>query len=172
MPMSLNLNGYGIYRNRLLHTHNRPLSFTSANISSFELTAKLFSVKCTHLALFLRIINKMEDIIERIKLLSEVKAKSIREFAGIICVPQTTLNNQLIGKRGLSLEIVLAIVNSFDDISIDWLLRGKGEMIQKESISLIDELKAEVNQLKGENRILREMLNLKKSENSERSKTA
>ncbi|HJF82332.1 helix-turn-helix domain-containing protein [Phocaeicola plebeius] len=116
----------------------------------------------------------MKDIIERIKLLSDTKSRSIREFSSIIGIPQTTLNNQLIGKRGLSLETILAIVNSFEDVSVDWLLRGKGEMILQEISpnSLIEDLKAEINQLKGENKIMREMLNLNIKSSSERTKTA
>ena len=116
----------------------------------------------------------MKDIIERIKQLSETKSRSIREFSGIIGIPQTTLNNQLIGKRGLSLETILSIINSFEDISTDWLLKGKGEMISQEasSSSLIEELKAEINQLKGENRVLREMLNLNRESSDEHTKIA
>lgn len=94
------------------------------------------------------------------------------------------MNNQINADVQISLSTILLILEAFEDVSAEWLLRGKGAMLlssdrglqpqqsENENNYLIDELKAELNQLKGENRILREMLNLKKSENSERSKTA
>lgn len=51
----------------------------------------------------------------------------------------------------------------YSDLSAEWLLRGEGEMLKSSSIaetneaSLIEELKGEINRLKGENRILREL---------------
>ena len=62
----------------------------------------------------------------------------------------------------------------FSDLSSEWLLRGKGEMIIQEtsSNSLIEDLKAEINQLKGENKVMREMLNLNMKSSSEHTKTA
>ena len=45
----------------------------------------------------------------------------------------TTINNQLIGKREISLATIIAISSSFEEISAEWLLRGTGSMlIQKE----------------------------------------
>lgn len=67
-------------------------------------------------------------MLQRIKHIIEEKAKSVSEFAEIIGIPQTTLNNQLLGKRSLSLDVVISISNSFEDISTDWLLRGEGNM--------------------------------------------
>lgn len=51
----------------------------------------------------------------------------------------------------------------YNDLSAEWLLRGKGVMLNSSSSvdsSIIEELKAEINQLKGENRILREQAGL------------
>lgn len=51
----------------------------------------------------------------------------------------------------------------YNDLSAEWLLRGKGEMLNSSTsvdTSIIEELKAEINQLKGENRILREQAGL------------
>ncbi len=49
-------------------------------------------------------------------------------LAASIGVEQTTLNNQLIGKRGLSLDTILAILSSFSELSSEWLLRDRGDM--------------------------------------------
>ena len=54
----------------------------------------------------------------------------------MINVKQVTLNQQITGSRSLSLDMISAILNSFEDISVEWLLRGTGEMyISDESIS-------------------------------------
>lgn len=42
---------------------------------------------------------------------------------------QNTLNRQLNGVRELSLATVNAILSTFEDISSEWLLRGKGTML-------------------------------------------
>lgn len=67
-------------------------------------------------------------MVNRIKTLINAKARSVREFAELIGVKQVTLNQQLIGDRKLSLDIVSAILNAFEDISSEWLLRGIGSM--------------------------------------------
>lgn len=67
-------------------------------------------------------------MVNRIKTLINEKARSVREFAELIGVKQVALNQQLIGDRKLSLDIVSAILNAFEDISSEWLLRGIGSM--------------------------------------------
>lgn len=67
-------------------------------------------------------------MVERVIDVIKLKAKSVREFAESIGVKQVTLNQQLNGDRKLSLDIVLSVLNSFEDISAEWLLRGEGEM--------------------------------------------
>lgn len=67
-------------------------------------------------------------MIDRIKTLIAAKAKSVREFAELIGVKQVTLNQQLVGDRKLSLDIISSILNSFENISAEWLLRGAGDM--------------------------------------------
>lgn len=44
-------------------------------------------------------------------------------------IKQNTFSNQLNGARELSLATINAILISFEDISSEWLLRGKGEML-------------------------------------------
>lgn len=66
--------------------------------------------------------------------------------------------------KSVSANIVSQIAGIYSEISAEWLLRGKGEMIitptTNNESSSIEELKAEINQLKGENRVLREQLGL------------
>lgn len=67
-------------------------------------------------------------MVERVIDVIKLKAKSVREFAESIGVKQVTLNQQLNGDRKLSLDTILSVLNSFEDISAEWLLRGEGEM--------------------------------------------
>lgn len=67
-------------------------------------------------------------MIERVIEIVKLKAKSVREFAESVGIKQVTLNQQLNGDRKLSLDTVLSVLNSFEDISAEWLLRGEGEM--------------------------------------------
>ena len=60
---------------------------------------------------------------------------SVNSFAQKIGANQVTINQQMNGDRKISLDTILKIINSFDLISTDWLLTGKGDMLRKESSS-------------------------------------
>ena len=68
--------------------------------------------------------------------------------------------------RNISADVLLKIACLYLDLSAEWLLRGKGDMILKEDNTPVpasvdhDELVA----LRAENRVLRELLNLRSSE--------
>ena len=66
----------------------------------------------------------------------------------------------LIKAKSISVDRTGEFLLLFEDLSAEWLLRGQGEMIRTESSENTEELKAEINQLKGENRILREQVGL------------
>ena len=68
-------------------------------------------------------------MIERIKTLIAHYDLSIRAFAIKCGLKDNTLTNQLNGVRELSLATVNAILSTFEDISSEWLLRGKGTML-------------------------------------------
>lgn len=116
-------------------------------------------------------------MIERVREIIKLKAKSAREFAELIGVKQVTFNQQLTGDRKLSLDTITSILDSFEYISAEWLLRGKGEMLTTEKteasanaqslipdhqdyISEIERLKTLVARLEGQNDLLREQLGL------------
>lgn len=69
-----------------------------------------------------------ESVLRRINEFREYCALSKSTLASSIGVEQTTLNNQLIGKRGLSLDTVLAMLSAFSELSAEWLLRDRGSM--------------------------------------------
>ena len=82
-------------------------------------------------------------VLQRIIDFSESVFLSKKKFAEAIGMEQTTVNNQLIGKRGLSIDLVL---DTFKDVSAEWLLRGEGEM-KKQSSEIVseDNIKIDIN---------------------------
>lgn len=73
-------------------------------------------------------------MLERFKSVIAAKSKSATDFGKTIGVAQTTLSNQLQSPRGISVEVILLTLSAFPDISAEWLLRGKGEMILSENL--------------------------------------
>lgn len=66
------------------------------------------------------------DTIERLNELIEAKCgeRGATAFSKLIGIHQVTLNNYILGKRKLSLEVIEAVLNTFPDVSAEWLLRG------------------------------------------------
>ncbi len=80
-------------------------------------------------------------IVQRVRELLTINSISVNSLAKQINVAQATLNPQLRGDRTLAANIVVKILETFPDISAEWLLRGEGEMYrdnskQKKEISL------------------------------------
>ena len=72
----------------------------------------------------------MENIIvQRVIEFLNKKKISKKDLAEILGVPNSTLTSKLNGARGLDIDTLLAIVTHFEDLSAEWLLRGKGEML-------------------------------------------
>ncbi|MDD3038878.1 MAG: XRE family transcriptional regulator [Bacteroides sp.] len=68
-------------------------------------------------------------MISRIRAIISYYHMTDRAFAIKCGIKQNTFSNQLNGARELSLVTINAILISFEDISSEWLLRGKGEML-------------------------------------------
>lgn len=108
------------------------------------------------------ILNKetmKETVLQRIKELYEAKGfKSERQFAIAAGLNQKSLNQQLNGQRSLSLDTVLAILSSFEDISAEWLLRGRGEMFEEQNMEKnLGGLMADLAELHTKYMVLQEM---------------
>ena len=69
-----------------------------------------------------------DGVLQRVKEFISTKKMSESQFAKLIGANQKTLNQQLKGERALSLDTLLLIISSFEDLSVDWLMRGEGEM--------------------------------------------
>ena len=54
-------------------------------------------------------------------------------FADTIEVPRSSLSHLLSGRNKPSLDFVLKVINAFPEISLYWLLLGKGEFLESNS---------------------------------------
>ena len=69
-----------------------------------------------------------EDVIQRIKKIISTYGMNENLLSKKIGIAQSTLNGYFSGNRRLSMTAVLAILNEFEDVSAEWLLRGVGDM--------------------------------------------
>lgn len=74
-------------------------------------------------------------MVDRLKQIMNYYNMSVNAFALKIGANQVTINQQINGDRKISLDTILKIINSFDLISTDWLLSGKGEMLRNDKTS-------------------------------------
>ena len=71
------------------------------------------------------------EIVQRIKKLVEAKTNgNKKEFAAIIGIVQVTFNRYVNEERGMSYEVIDAILSAFPEVSAEWLLRGEGNMLR------------------------------------------
>lgn len=77
------------------------------------------------------------------------------------------IDSQINGEGAIGADVIYIILEKIPSVSAEWLMRGEGEMLRSslpdsiaENSSLVEELKAEINMLKGENRVLREQVGL------------
>lgn len=110
------------------------------------------------------------DIKDRIKEYIALKRITVAEFER-----NTSLSNGYIKnlKSSIGADKLNEIISAYSDLNLEWLVTGNGDMIKSDSSGIplsdqketeykntIRELEAEINQLKGENRILREQVGL------------
>lgn len=105
----------------------------------------------------------MEDSVnQRISRIIEKSGMSLTGFAKMIGIAQTSLRDCVKNGAEPKYSTLNKILIAKPLVSAEWLMTGNGDMEKSESSSsgLIEALKAEINQLKGENRILREQAGL------------
>ena len=74
------------------------------------------------------------SVTQRIKELIKKKGETDTSFSKKIGISQSTLSCQMRSVKGIGIEVVIATLNTFHDISAEWLLRGKGEMLFDEDM--------------------------------------
>jgi plasmid maintenance system antidote protein VapI len=67
------------------------------------------------------IIQRVIEIMQKFNLNKSSLAK-------VLNMPQTTVNGYFNSENKVSMELILAIISKFPDISAEWLLRGEGAM--------------------------------------------
>lgn len=82
----------------------------------------------------------MKDLLlERIRRIMSYKSiNSVNAFANIIGVNTRTISQQISGNRSLSLDTILAVLGTFEDISAEWLIRGNGSMFLADNVNNFD----------------------------------
>lgn len=77
-----------------------------------------------------------KSIIERVRKYINIKGISVRAYANIVGFNYSTLNNYFTGRRTtIDSSLIEKTINSFDDISPEWLLTGKGEMFKDQPVA-------------------------------------
>ncbi len=75
----------------------------------------------------------IEELVERINKIREYKGLTSKALASEIDMKYSTMNNYLNGKQMPTAEFICRILSKYLDISAEWLMRGEGAMIKKES---------------------------------------
>ncbi len=71
------------------------------------------------------ICNSMEAITERVKKVMDDHGLSSAQMADRIGVQRSAISHILSGRNKPSLDFILKVLNSFSDVSSDWLLKGE-----------------------------------------------
>lgn len=76
------------------------------------------------------------SVIERIKVVLKHFCKTPNGLANMLEMIPSTVNRQLKGDQALSSKVIEGVLSVFPDVSAEWLLRGKGEMLISEQTTL------------------------------------
>lgn len=77
-------------------------------------------------------------MIKRIKSLMQEFSMSENEFAKALSMSQSTLNGYTKESRKPSLALAESVLNAFEDVSAEWLLRGEGAMYKTTELPPVD----------------------------------
>jgi transcriptional regulator with XRE-family HTH domain len=83
---------------------------------------------------------------QRVMDLIDIKADSVYGFAKQINVAQTTISEYLNNGKKVSFTIIRAILDTFPDVSAEWLLRGTGDSCVIEERDNIDIVRGDESQ--------------------------
>ena len=93
----------------------------------------------------------MESLVaQRIKSVLESKQISIAAFSKMIGMQQVTCNRQLRGDQAVSLGLIEGFLKEFDEISAEWLFRGKGNRVVEDSHVFVAEPEPEYHKVEND----------------------
>ena len=78
-----------------------------------------------------------EDFSNRLKTIIEFFGESASSFSEKIEVQRSSISHIISGRNKPSLDFILKILKTYPDISLYWLLNGKGKMIENKTASSI-----------------------------------
>lgn len=105
--------------------------------------------------------DNKNSVNERVRMFMKSYRLSVNYLSKVLNVPQPTLHRQLGDDGTLNVESLQAILICYPELSADWLLLGKGEMIR-----LNNDLKC-VNADEATIGLLKEMLNEERARSKE-----
>lgn len=73
------------------------------------------------------IISRIERVIEHLEL-------SVSAFADAIGVQRSSMSHLLNGRNKPSLDFVMKLVDTYPEVKLDWLLKGKGNFPETDNI--------------------------------------
>lgn len=76
------------------------------------------------------------SVIEHINVVLKHFGKTPNGLANMLEMIPSTVNRQLKGDQALSSKVIEGVLSVFPDVSAEWLLRGKGEMLISEQTTL------------------------------------
>ena len=89
-------------------------------------------------------------VVQRIKSVLESKQISIAAFSKMIGMQQVTCNRQLRGDQAVSLGLIEGFLKEFDEISAEWLFRGRENRVVEERSVLVAEPEPEYGEYKND----------------------
>lgn len=89
----------------------------------------------------------MDGITQRLNEIKNYYNLSGARFADKVEKVKNTFANYLNGSRPIPTDVIVDILNTFPDLSADWLLRGKGDMFNKVNPD-VERMKKEIYDLK------------------------
>lgn len=75
----------------------------------------------------------MEVINERIRIIYKSYNITLKSFSEALDISEGTLKSMFNRGTNPSFEIIKKITNAYPDISLDWLITGKGEMLKRDT---------------------------------------
>lgn len=76
-------------------------------------------------------------MLDRINLLMQAKNLAASQFADQIGVQRSSVSHVLSGRNKPSLDFVMRIIRTYPELSLEWILMGKGSMTKNYTESLV-----------------------------------
>lgn len=110
----------------------------------------------------------VEKFIKRLEQILEYYSLTASSFADKINVQRSSLSHLLSGRNKPSLEFIMKIMEEFPDVSLEWIIYGKGEFPKEEKKKLVN---PKIESVKLENLKIENKIDLFSDSDSDSNKT-